>query len=39
MTMQSDSKRRGLANNLWAQLSLLTVVAAIVLALAWKYVW
>ena len=39
MTMQSDDKRRGLANDLWAQLGVLTVVAAIVLALAWKYVW
>jgi len=39
MTMQSDNRGRGLANNLWAQLGLLVVAAAIVLALAWQYVW
>jgi len=39
MTMQSDNRSRGLANNLWAQLGLLAVVAAIVLAFAWRYVW
>jgi hypothetical protein len=39
MTMQSDNRGRGLATILWAQLGLLVVVAAIVLALAWQYVW
>ena len=37
--MQSDNKGRGLANNLWAQVGLLAVVAVIVIALAWQYVW
>jgi hypothetical protein len=27
------------ANNLWAQLGLLAIVAVIVFALAWQYVW
>jgi hypothetical protein len=39
MTMQSDNKSRSPADNLWAQLSLLTVVAVIVIVLASRYVW
>jgi hypothetical protein len=39
MTMQSDNKSRGPADNLWAQLGLLTVVAVIVIVLASRYVW
>ena len=39
MTMQHESRAHGLANNLWAQLALTAVVAAIVIALAWAYVW
>jgi len=39
MTMQSDNEGHGLAYNLWAQLGLLAVVAVIVFALAWQYVW
>jgi hypothetical protein len=29
----------GLANNLWAQLALTVVLAVIIIALAWAYVW
>jgi hypothetical protein len=39
MTMQSDNKGHGLANNLWAQLSLLAVAAVIIIVLAARYVW
>ncbi len=39
MTMQSDNKAHGLANNIWAQLGLLTVVVVIAIGLAWRYVW
>jgi hypothetical protein len=39
MTMQSHNKGHGLANNLWAQLSLLAVAAVIVIVLAARYVW
>ena len=39
MTLQSDTKSRGPADNLWAQLGLLTVVAVIVIVLASRYVW
>jgi len=37
MTMRSDNK--GLTDNLWAELSLLTVVTVILIVLAWGYVW
>ena len=39
MTMQSDNKSRSLADNLWAQVGLLAVVAVIVIVLASRYVW
>jgi hypothetical protein len=39
MTMQSDNKSRSPAENLWAQLGLLAVVAVIVIILASRYVW
>jgi hypothetical protein len=39
MTMQGDNRGHRLANSLWAQLSLLTVVALILVVLASRYVW
>jgi hypothetical protein len=39
MTMPSDNKGHGLASNLWAQVSLLIVVALVVVILAARYVW
>jgi hypothetical protein len=39
MTMQSDSKGHGLANNLLLQFGLVAVVAVILIALAAYYVW
>jgi hypothetical protein len=39
MAMQSDNKRHSLANNLWAQMTLLAVVVVILIALASRYVW
>jgi hypothetical protein len=39
MTMQSDNKSRSPADNLWAQLGLLAVMAVIMIALASRYVW
>jgi hypothetical protein len=40
MTIQSDNTEdRSLANNVWAQLGLLTAVVVIVIAFAWQYVW
>jgi hypothetical protein len=38
MTMQSQ-KRHGLSNDLPVQLSLLAVLAVILIAIAWQYVW
>jgi len=37
MTMQSDNK--GSPAKTWAELSLMTAVLVIVIALAWAYVW
>ena len=39
MTMQSDNNSRSPADNLWAQLGLLAVVAVIMIVLASRYVW
>lgn len=39
MAMQSDNKSHRLANNLWAQMTLLAVVVVILIALASRYVW
>jgi hypothetical protein len=38
MTMQSQ-KRHGLSSDLPVQLSLLAVLAVILIAIAWQYVW
>jgi hypothetical protein len=38
MTMQEE-KRHGLVNNFWAHMALMTVVIAVVIVLAAKYVW
>jgi hypothetical protein len=39
MTMQSDNKGHGLANNFWAQMAILAIVVIVVIALAAKYLW
>ena len=39
MTMHGDNRGHSLANNLWAHLSLSTVVALILIVLASRYVW
>jgi hypothetical protein len=39
MTLQSDNKGHSLTDNLWAELSLMTAVTVILIALAWRYVW
>jgi len=38
MTMH-DNKDHSLTENLWAELSLMTAVIVIAIALAWRYVW
>jgi hypothetical protein len=38
MTMQ-ENKLGGLANNFWAQMGILAVVAVVVVAIAAKYLW
>ncbi len=39
MTMQTDHKGQGLFNSLAGQLGLLVAGAAILLVIAWLYVW
>lgn len=39
MSMHDSTKPRDIANNIWAQLGLLTVVAVILIVMAWRYVW
>ena len=39
MTMQSDNKAHGFANNSWMQMGLLAVGAIVLIALAAQYVW
>jgi hypothetical protein len=39
MIKQRHSTVHSLADNMWAELSLLVAVAVIVLALTWQYVW
>jgi hypothetical protein len=39
MTMQSDNKAHGFADNIWTQMGLLAVVAIVLIALAAHYVW
>ena len=38
MSMHDSTKPRD-ANNIWAQLGLLAVVAVILIVMAWRYVW
>jgi hypothetical protein len=35
----THNKDHGLTDNLWAELSLMTAVIVIVMALTWQYVW
>ncbi len=39
MTMQSEHHGHGLANNMAAQMALLAIAVAVVLVIAWYYVW
>jgi len=39
MSMQTENRGHSFANNLWAQLALLAVVAVIVIVLASQYLW
>jgi len=39
MSMHDSTKPRDIANNIWAQLGLLAVVAVILIVMAWRYVW
>jgi hypothetical protein len=39
MSMHGSTKPRDMANNMWAQLGLLAVVAVVFIAIAWRYVW
>ena len=39
MTMQSDNKAHGFADNMWMQMGLLGVVAIVLIALVAHYVW
>jgi hypothetical protein len=39
MTMQSDNKAHGFADNMWMQMGLLGVVAIVLIALTAHYVW
>jgi len=39
MTIQSEHHGHGLANNMAAQMALLGVAVAILIAIAWYYVW
>ena len=39
MTMQSDNRGDSLTDNLWAEMSLMTAVIVIAIALAWAYIW
>jgi hypothetical protein len=39
MTMQSGGKGNEIANNVWVQLGILAVVAAILIVIASRYVW
>ena len=39
MTMQSDNKAHGFANNSWMQMGRLAVGAIVLIALAVHYVW
>jgi hypothetical protein len=39
MTMPSEHHGRGLANNMAAQMALLAIAVAVLLVIAWYYVW
>ena len=39
MTIQSDNKGRGFANNFWAQMAVLAIVLIVVIVFASKYLW
>lgn len=39
MSMHDSTKPRDIANNIWAQLGLLAVVAVILIVMARRYVW
>lgn len=39
MTMQSENRGRGLANNLSAQLGLLAAAVIILLVIGWLFIW
>jgi hypothetical protein len=39
MLTQSDNKGHGIADNMWAQMGLLAVVAVVLIALAAHYLW
>lgn len=39
MTMQSDHRGHGLANNTAAQMTLLAVAVVVLLVISWYYVW
>jgi hypothetical protein len=39
MTAQTENKRHGLADNLWAQMAIVAVIAIVVIALSAKYLW
>ncbi len=39
MTMPSEHHGHGLANNMAAQMALLAIALAVVLVIAWYYVW
>jgi hypothetical protein len=39
MTMPSEHRGHGLANNMAAQMALLAIAVAVLLVIAWYYVW
>jgi hypothetical protein len=39
MTMQIDNKNDSLNDNLWAEMTLMTAVVVILLAIMWQFLW
>ena len=39
MTMQIDNKADSLNDNLWAEMSLMTALVVILLAISWQFLW
>ena len=39
MTMQIDNKGDSLHDNLWAEMSLMTALVVILLAILWQFLW